>query len=82
MLSDMPKIDPSKWEQNKCRRTGCGHHRHSHLNSGDRSCTVKRVSGGPEPDGAPARPVRGGATDAELHPGRTVTRCPCVGFLS
>lgn len=28
------------------------------------------------------RPVRENATDAELHPGSEVTRCPCEGYLA
>jgi hypothetical protein len=66
-------------ESGVCRREGCGHHRHSHSRRGP--CTVKRVSGPPS-EGNVSLPVREDATDAQLHPGRTVTRCGCLGYLA
>lgn len=63
-----------------CRREGCGHSRHCHLVSGF-GCTVKTVSGPPSPPDAKHPFNAPGVPDEELHPGRTVTRCPCTGFL-
>lgn len=67
------------FEARMCRRPHCGHHRHSHSSS-DRHCMVQVVSG-PASD-HPLIVSKEGAVEPDMHPGRTVTRCECVGFLS
>lgn len=70
-------------DQRVCARSACGHHWHSHIRGGG-FCTVTIVSGPPTPPELVNKslPLRADATDAELHPGRTVTHCECPGFLS
>lgn len=78
-MDDIASHDPVVVAQRLCKRPGCGHHRHNHGNGG---CSVVRVFGPASDHKTIISKADGSTPEADMHPGRTVERCGCAGFLS